>query len=78
MTNPKPSVIAIREAENKLVACATEIIKTSGLPCSVIELIFDKVHRQIKDGVNIELESAKRAMVEAENENTQQEPESSE
>ena len=74
----KPTIIAIREAENKLVACANEIIKTSGLPCSVIELIFDRVHHQIKDGVNLEIESAKRAMAEAENENTQQEPESSE
>ena len=65
-TKSKPLVIAMREAENALVACTNEIIRTSGLPCSIIEMIFDKVHGQLKDGVTVEFETAQRSMIEAE------------
>lgn len=61
-----PISLAIRNVENALVASVNEVIKTSGLPCSVIELIFDKIHRQLKDGVKLELETERRRILEAE------------
>ena len=64
-TKNKPLVIAIREAENAIVATVNAIIK-SGIPLAVIEMIVDKIHRQLKDGARVELETETRRMIEAE------------
>jgi hypothetical protein len=62
----KSLVIAMHEAENTLISCVNEVIKTSGLPCSVIEMIFDSIHWQLKNGARAEFETERRRMIEAE------------
>lgn len=53
----KPMILAMQEAEQALVGTVNGILK-SGVPCYFLELIVDKIHRQIKDGARQELAHA--------------------
>lgn len=59
-TNSKPLVLALDEAESELVNTVNELISKNNIPCYLLELIFDKIHRQLKDGAKKELVSARR------------------
>lgn len=54
-TVSKPLIVAMNEAEAALFKSVNEIMRANGIPCYLFEMIFDKVHRQIKDGAEQEL-----------------------
>ena len=58
-TNSKPLVLALDEVENELVNTVNELITKYNIPCYLLELIFDKIHRQLKDGAKKEIISAR-------------------
>lgn len=62
LTNSKPLVLALDEAENELVNTVNELIAKYNIPCYLLELIFDKIHRQLKDGAKKEIVSARLQM----------------
>lgn len=53
----KSLIISMQKAEQALVGTVNGILK-SGVPCYFLELIVDKIHRQIKDGARQELARA--------------------
>lgn len=59
MSNKKPLIIAMEEAEQTLVSTVNAVLK-SGVPCYFLERIFDKIHRQITDGAKQELAQTSR------------------
>lgn len=52
--------LALDNAEKQLVAAVNAIIKEYNLPCYLLEPIFDKVHRVIRDGKERELADARQ------------------
>ena len=58
--NDLPLVLAMDEAENKLVKTVNEIITDYSLPAYLLETLIDKIHRQIKDAAKSELVNAKK------------------
>ena len=59
MNNKKPLIVAMEEAEQALVSTVNGILN-AGVPCYFLELIVDKIHRQIKDGADRELLQSRR------------------
>lgn len=56
---PKPLMLAMQEAEQELVSNVNGIMQKHNIPCYFFEMIFDKIHRQIKDGAMKELSNVK-------------------
>lgn len=56
----KPLILRMEEAEKETVAAVNNIMSKCDLPCYFYELVFDKIHRQLKDGAKGELDSAER------------------
>lgn len=56
----KPLALELEEAEKETVAAVNGIMLKHNLPCYFYEIIFDKIHRQLKDGAKGELDSAER------------------
>lgn len=54
----KPLILALNEAENELAACVNAILHEKQIPCYLLEQVFDKLHRQLKDGAMKELSKA--------------------
>lgn len=59
MQKEKELVIRMAEAEQELVDAVNSILQKNNLPFFLFEPIVDKIHRQIIDGKNAELTSAK-------------------
>lgn len=57
-------IIAIRDAENYITRSVNDVIHHSGLPYSVIEMIIDKIHKQLKDSAAIEFAAEQRRLAE--------------
>lgn len=55
---PKPLMLAMRDAESKLVKTVNEVLHEDNIPCYFLEMLLDKIHRQIKDGAGKELAQA--------------------
>ncbi len=53
----KPLALAMEEAEKETIAAVNSIMAKYDLPCYFYEIIFDKVHRKLKDGSEGELHS---------------------
>lgn len=62
----KPLILAMKDAENELVKTVNELMSKNNLPCYFFELIFDKIHRQLKDGAKNELAQAERSYLKTE------------
>lgn len=56
--NSKPFILVMNEAEQKLTDAVNDLINNEGIPCYFIELLFDKIHRRIKDGASHDIERA--------------------
>lgn len=54
-----PLVLAMDEAENKLLKTVNEVINDYNLPCFLIKPIIDKISIQITNGAKNELVTAK-------------------
>lgn len=54
-TTTKPLMLAMQDAESKIAKCINEVIAGEKIPCYFLEIILDKIHRQIKDGAGKEL-----------------------
>ena len=59
-TNSKSIVLVMDEVENELVSTVNELMAKYDLPCYLLELIFDKIHRQLKDGAKKEIVAERR------------------
>ena len=70
----KPLILAMQEAESALVKTVNEIMQD--VPCYFVEIIFDKIHRQLKDGASKEVANA-RTRYAAETEKTAETDEAS-
>ena len=51
----KPLMLAMRDAEARLVKCVNEVIQEEKIPSYFLEIIIDKIHHQVKDGASKEL-----------------------
>lgn len=54
----KPLALELEEAEKETVAAVNSIMLKHNLPCYFYEIIFDKIHRQLKDGARGEIDTA--------------------
>ena len=57
-TKSKPLILAMRETETELVNTVNRLMSENNLPCYFLEIIIDKIHRQLKDGAKTELAQA--------------------
>ena len=57
-TKSKPLILAMQDAEKKLVNCVNEVIQVDKVPCYFLEIILDKIHQQVKAGAGKELANA--------------------
>lgn len=57
--NDMPLILAIDEAEKRLVDTVNEVIADYNLPSYFLETIIDKIHHQLKDSAKKELVTVK-------------------
>ena len=57
-TKSKPLILAMQDAEKKLVNCVNEVLQVDKVPCYFLEIILDKIHQQVKAGAGKELANA--------------------
>lgn len=57
-TKSKPLILAMQDAEKKLVNCVNEVIQVEKIPFYFLEIIMDKIHQQVKAGAGKELANA--------------------
>lgn len=69
MGKQKELVVALAEAEAKMVEAVNSIMQENGLPCFLMEPIIDKIHRQLIEGKTAELAEAKAREESEETEN---------
>ena len=55
----KPLILEMEEAKREMVQVINNIVQTHKLPFYIIEMIFENIHSQIKEGAKGELEMAK-------------------
>ena len=67
-TKSKPLILAMQEAESGIVNNVNAALQ-AGIPCYLLEMILDKVHRQVKDGAAREMSYAIAQQTEAEQDN---------
>ena len=60
-TKPKPLILALNEAEEILATTVNNLLR-EGIPCFYLELVVDKIHRQLKVGATAELEQTKKSV----------------
>lgn len=53
----KPLILAMQDAERGIANSVNAALQ-AGIPCYLLEMIFDKLHRQIKDGAEREMSYA--------------------
>ena len=56
----KPLILTLCEAEKETFVAINGIMRKHNLSCAFFEPIIAKVHRQLEDGKNTEIENAKR------------------
>lgn len=56
----KPLILSMNEAEQTLFNTVNKILTDDGIPCYFVEIIVDKIHKQLKNGATLELEKAKK------------------
>ena len=54
-TKSKPLILAMQDAEKKLVKCVNEVLQVDKVPCYFLEIIMGKIHQQVKSGAEREL-----------------------
>ena len=58
-TIKKPLIMDIDEAENKLINSVNAVISEYSLPAYILEMIFEKIHHQIRESAKTELVTVK-------------------
>jgi hypothetical protein len=66
MAKPKNLALVICDAEQELMAAAASIMQKHGLPCYLMELLVDKLHRRVIDGKAEEIAAARKELEEKE------------
>lgn len=59
LKNDTPLILVMNEAEDKLTTTINDMLSDYHLPCYLLEMIVDKIHRQLKDVAKNELVTAK-------------------
>ena len=65
MANGKNLALVLCEAEQELTEAVTSIMQIHGLPCYLMELLLDKIHRRVIDGKAAEIDTARKELEEA-------------
>lgn len=66
MANSKNLALVLCDAEQELMTAAAVIMQKHGLPCYLMELLVDRLHRRIIDGKAEEIAAAKKDLEEKE------------
>lgn len=65
MAKRKNLALVLNEAEKELADAVSSIMQKHSLPCYLVELLLDKLHRRINDGKTAEIAAAKKELEES-------------